>query len=277
MTLNITLVSPWIIYQSTDFRLTDANNASVTMSETAQKQVVLQYQNWCGLLCYTGIAKWASHDTEAWLPDALTHSGGSRSPRQIANTLAMHANSWIRGIPIDLRRHTFVLAAFEGRPIVYYISTFQRCGGNDLMKPLDHFDVTRYRPKQIKCLATGWTACLTEREKRELQSLMAAQPSVAQLSEAIAAVNAACATRSNNRVSPSSIVSEIRPNGEGGLHVYGSLPKTFVPTVVIANGANIAPQMSSVLGDEPHTLDGAAWNADAKMGVGGIAMSYRPV
>jgi hypothetical protein len=55
MTLNLTLAARWMIVQTSDFRLTIG--PGTPPEETAQKQVVLKYRNWTGLLCYTGIAR----------------------------------------------------------------------------------------------------------------------------------------------------------------------------------------------------------------------------
>ncbi|ROP33517.1 hypothetical protein EDD30_6504 [Couchioplanes caeruleus] len=69
MTLNLTAVAPWMVIQSSDFRLTGTREENA-----AQKQFVLVYFRWSALLCYTGIAKWRTHDTAAWLTDVLTKS-----------------------------------------------------------------------------------------------------------------------------------------------------------------------------------------------------------
>jgi hypothetical protein len=55
VTLNLTLAARRMIVQTSDFRLTTGRRP---VNETAQKQVVLKYRHWTGLLCYTGIAHW---------------------------------------------------------------------------------------------------------------------------------------------------------------------------------------------------------------------------
>jgi hypothetical protein len=62
MTLNITLASPWMLAQTSDFRLTRGGTA-LALSDAAQKQIVLHYPHWSGLLCYTGAASFGTHDT----------------------------------------------------------------------------------------------------------------------------------------------------------------------------------------------------------------------
>lgn len=53
MTLNITVAARWMMTQSSDFRLT---RSGVPLSDAAQKQVVLHYREWAGVVCYTGVA-----------------------------------------------------------------------------------------------------------------------------------------------------------------------------------------------------------------------------
>jgi hypothetical protein len=50
MTLNLTLAARWMIVQTSDFKLT--TGPGKPPEETAQKQVVLRYSGWSGLLCY---------------------------------------------------------------------------------------------------------------------------------------------------------------------------------------------------------------------------------
>src|SRR2546430_4963401 len=84
ITLNITALAPWMIIQTSDFRLTGSKEENA-----AQKQFVLAYFEWSGLLCYTGLAKWRAHETEKWLTDLLTHEPGEkRKPHRVATLVA---------------------------------------------------------------------------------------------------------------------------------------------------------------------------------------------
>jgi hypothetical protein len=82
MTLNITLAARWLMAQSSDFRLTYKKNDGTTgfKSHTAQKQFVLHYPEWSGLLCYTGIANYNQHDTVTWLQQVLVHPPDEQRP-----------------------------------------------------------------------------------------------------------------------------------------------------------------------------------------------------
>jgi hypothetical protein len=86
MTLNITLATRWLMLQSSDFRLVRSDTVT-PVSETAQKQVVLHYEQWSGLVCYTGVAKWGSHDTAEWLRQVLTHEHGQRTAQEVVTKI----------------------------------------------------------------------------------------------------------------------------------------------------------------------------------------------
>jgi hypothetical protein len=113
VTLNLTLAARWMIVQTSDFRLT--TGPSTPPEETAQKQVVLKYRHWTGLLCYTGIARWFSHDTAQWLDRILTHGPGEqRQPREILEVLVKQGG-WLRRVHEARRRHTFTLTLFANK------------------------------------------------------------------------------------------------------------------------------------------------------------------
>ncbi len=95
MTLNITVAARWLMAQSSDFRLTGGE-----VSDTAQKQVVLHYLDWSGLVATSawlgtgrpeGLARYrrlagksATHDERQQTPDQIvkrsTEEGSVGSP-----------------------------------------------------------------------------------------------------------------------------------------------------------------------------------------------------
>jgi hypothetical protein len=134
------------VVQTSDFRLTVGPGRPP--EETAQKQVVLKYRHWTGLLCYTGIARWFGHDTAQWLTRVLTHGPGEqRQPREVLEALVQQGG-WLKRVRPDRRRHTFTLTLLANKlPWVCMVSNYQRAGQNDLPQPLDHFIVTCHRPR----------------------------------------------------------------------------------------------------------------------------------
>lgn len=125
MTLNITTAARWLMSQSSDFRLTavDVNKKRFITSDTAQKQIVLHYPNWSGLVCYTGIASFDDghgfkHDTAAWLQQVLEHEPGQkRSTEDVVDLLIREGNTWIGRIPDEYRWHTFTMIAYDEKNV----------------------------------------------------------------------------------------------------------------------------------------------------------------
>src|SRR4029079_6903164 len=125
VTLNITVAARWLMAQSSDFRLT-SDSGSILVSDTVQKQVVLHYLGWSGLVCYTGVGRYGVHDTAEWLGQVLHNDLGQQAPGQIVRMLAEKGNIWLhrlRRVPAKDRIHTFTMISFErGNPYIYVIS-----------------------------------------------------------------------------------------------------------------------------------------------------------
>ncbi|MDX2530817.1 hypothetical protein [Streptomyces europaeiscabiei] len=263
MTLNITVAARWLMTQSSDFRLT---GSGATVSETSQKQVVLQYMGWSGLVCYTGVARYGPHDTAAWLADVLTHNPGQRSPEQVVNRLVEEATVWLRQVPIRLRCHTFTMITYErGKPKVYVISNFERPNGPQLATPADKLFWTRVRPRGPRCIVTGYSPAVVDSQREELEGLLASVPSPERLREAVATTSRESSARAEGTVGESCVVAHLCPDGSGEAQVFGNLSEEFLPTM-ITNGHNIASLVPTVMDQAgragPHRLVGATWSAN---------------
>ncbi|MDH6137985.1 hypothetical protein P3T37_007428 [Kitasatospora sp. MAA4] len=259
MTLNLTLVSPNLIVQTSDFRLTAGREIR---SHTAQKQTVLQYRDWSGLVCYTGIAQWGDHDTAAWLDQVLSHPAGQRSPQDIADTLARKGRAWLRRIPEEHRVHAFTLAAFEqGRPTVYLVSNVMRPDGSWKPARPAAFSCYRLQPEQPWCLVTGYASAVDSGQKASLEALMEAGTSPAGLRRLAAEASRAAAGRAENTVSEECVAAHLTPGGAGESEVFGNLPARFLPSGII-NGRLVAPRLVVDEGDGSRRLVGAEWHAE---------------
>jgi len=175
VTLNITVAARWLTGMSSDFRLT-SNGKSV--SDCAPKQLVLHNTGWSGLLCYNGVARYATHDTAAWLEDVLQHEWTvKRTPQQIADLLEHEGNAWLSGIPDEQKRHTFTLMTYEdGNPFVRVISNYERLGETNLPVPADTLFQRRRKPRGPKCIVTGQAQAVTEQRRRHLENVLSEQP-----------------------------------------------------------------------------------------------------
>jgi hypothetical protein len=261
MTLNITLAARWLMAQSSDFRLTCKKRDGSTgiVESTAQKQFVLHYPEWSGLLCYTGIAKYEHHDTVEWLQQVLTHPADEhRGPRDVADAIANEASSSLRSIiPRKDRWLTFTLIAYDRRerPHVWVISNFQSIDSPDLPVPADKFNISHDGPRSdIRCIVTGWDRAVTTEQRSELEDMLRHKPKPEQLSDAIGLVNrdASISPESNDTISKECLVATLLPDGSGEVLVYGNLPKQFVPTFIM-NGiipSLAIPQGKTVVGPD---------------------------
>lgn len=272
MTLNITVAARWLMVQSSDFYLTQ-EGATQPVSETAQKQIVLQYMGWSGLICYTGIARWGLHETAAWLEDVLTHQYGERTPNQVTKLVAEKGTVWLKRIPAkDRCLHTFTMIAYErDRAHIYLISNQEQLGRPDLAKPADTFMISHARVRGTTCVVTGWKSVVTARQKKELERQLASNVTPLKLREAVAFVNREAASRAKDKagvqkVGEECVVAHLLPDGSGEAQVFGNLTSEFLPAM-ISNGRNVAIDFSPVLRSEIHgpaRLVGVTWTSNGQ-------------
>jgi hypothetical protein len=112
MTLNLTIGSSWLIGQTSDFKLGRIQGIG-SSDESSQKQFVIKYRDWAGLLCYTDIAEYHSHNTADWLTEILTRPSSARlSPDSVIDSIKQEGDMWLPTVESKLRRHTFTLACF---------------------------------------------------------------------------------------------------------------------------------------------------------------------
>ncbi|WP_280478871.1 hypothetical protein [Nocardia asiatica] len=278
MTLNITVAARWMMVQSSDFRLT---NGAGVVSETSQKQVVLQYEGWSGLVCYTGVARHGSHDTAVWLDRVLTHEGGQRSPGQVVDRLCREGSVWLRGVPVKHRRHTFTMITYESaKPYVYLISNFQRPGGPQMDTPAEELFVTRVRPRKPRCFVTGYVPAVTEQQSMHLTDVLANVPSPTRVREAVAWVSRDAAGRALGTVGQSCVVSHLCPDGSGEAQVFGNLEEAFNPTM-ITRGRSIAPYAELAMTQAglagPQRLVGVTWTSNSAGTDSAMLGAYRGI
>ncbi|HET6354665.1 hypothetical protein [Streptomyces sp.] len=267
MTLNITVAARWLMAQSSDFRLT---SSGVVVDEAAQKQVVLQYMSWSGLVCYTGVARFDSHDTAAWLAQVLSHELGQRSQQEVVNRLIEQGSVWLRQAPAP-RWHTFTVITYEkGKPCVYVISNYERPNGPQLTTPADALFCTRVRPRGPRCIVTGCAPAVTSGQRSRLEDLLAAVPTPEHLREEIARTSRESSANASGTVGDSCVVAHLCPDGSGQAQLFGNLYKEFLPAM-ITNGHNVATSIPTVIAEEgspgPRRLVGATWSANGEVTV----------
>lgn len=278
MTLNITLAARWMLVQSSDFRLTKLGTLT-PLSDTAQKQFVLHYLEWSGLLCYTGIAEFGRHSTADWLSNLLEHEHGERSRDEVIRTIVTEGNRWLGKVPLLDRFHTFTLATFEGKaPLVTLISTFERGGGPVPDNPGRKLMVTHLKPRGPRTIVTGQSPLVTDRPRAELERALARKTDPLHLRLKVALASRSTSGPSNGTVGEACIVSHMLPDGSGEAQVFGNTTASFVPSLIVAGNdlARTVPHAVNQAGTTgPHRLVGATWNRNGEMGV--MLGAYREI
>lgn len=276
LTLNITTVAAWLMSQTSDFRTThrnSKNNSVVVESHTAQKQFVLLYPTWSGLLCYTGVAAArgtgfaAPHDTAVWLEKLLEHPyERPQSPRDIASLIMSEGDTWLPKVPEKDRRTTFTMIAYEGTiPRLWMISNFERPGQPPQPVGEDKLFLTTFKVRKPKCIVTGWTPAVSAEQHKSLLDLIAFKPDPDKLADAVAIVNRDAAPTAKESpsdeagVSEECVVATLSPDGSGQILVYGDLPNEFIPRVVISGTRLDLSAFLQQQGSAGRQLDSISW------------------
>ncbi len=263
--------------QSSDFRLTftDADGKRDVDSDTAQKQFVLTYPKWSGLLCYTGIARHYEHDTATWLENLLVHSPDERrNPEDIVRLLKREGN-WLRAIAPEDRRTTFTMIAYDKNsiPRIWVISNFERPDQPQKEKGEDNLFCTRIRAGHPRNVITGWPKAVLPEQRQALLDLISRNPDRDDLSDAVAITNRDAAPRAKRsandaeEVSKECVVATLSPDGSGQIVVYGDLPKEFLPCIIQC-GKNVPALGQMKENAKGKMLDSVSWPAKKYLSIG---------
>lgn len=172
MTLNITLISPQVLFQSSDFRVSQWDSARKryrTVDSAASKEALAFGWDWSATVCFTGVARaQGGVDVPSWLGERVQTLCGHGSFDELVDDLRS-ANKWLRHVPSAHRRHTFVVAGFDGgRARVSVVSNFEHASGLIEDKPRPELFVTNLQPTRPTAVITGQSAAITVETKRLL-------------------------------------------------------------------------------------------------------------
>lgn len=181
LTLNITLVTPFAIYQSADFAIRGVKDKSFSRDDSA-KIVVLQYSSWSGFVTYTGLGFWrGDHVSELianWLDDRQ-----NRTMWEVAAVLQSEAGRLLsdaRSANEYSGKHTFTLAGFEDNSIrVFVISNFENCYSEERSMIDDYLTITSREFQSwagAAVIVTGQKRAVPVMEKRVLRKLAIINP-----------------------------------------------------------------------------------------------------
>jgi hypothetical protein len=247
LTLTITLVTPFAIYQSADFAIRGLKDKSFSRDDSA-KMVMLQYFSWTGFVTYTGLGFWrGDHVSELianWLDDRQ-----HRTMWEVATVLQSEGARLLsdaRSAGEYSGRHTFTLAGFEDNSIrVFVISNFENCY-NEERSTIDDYLTISSREFQTwagaAVIVTGQKKAVPVMQKRALRKLARINSEDGELirrrmQEMNAEASNWLATRTEvNPVSPDCAVASFRFDGYGRLSLSDMPGMGAKQIPIIVNG-----------------------------------------
>jgi hypothetical protein len=286
MTLNITVLTPDVIYQSADFRLTNADTGT-WITDASRKLISLQYSDWDGLITYTGLGRWRGRDVSQWIADWVTGVNDA-TPDWMAARIAERGDLLLNEVLARTGtrfRHTFVLAAFiAGRVHAYLISNFEngrsrpRASADPLLQ-VTPLVLSTYRRSRV--VVTGASTAVTRVQRGQLERLVAAHPGEGtRLRHALERINAVAANtpQAAGLISPECVVVSFRSDGAGFINLTGGAGSGFQR---ISNGMDVNKFVTDALKNigidlEKVQLVGGAFAASGRARASSRVLSCAP-
>lgn len=252
MTLNITLLTPFAIYQSADFRLTDPLAGSLVRDESA-KTVVLQYMSWSGFVTYTGLGSCNRTNISDFVAEWLegTHGFSMAEVAARIEDKGTHLLNRVRKPNGSRFEHTFTLAGFEnGFVRAFVISNFEDAYGR-MRSTVDSKLTTIPREldatSRAEVIVTGKAPAVSHNDRRDLCKIATTLAEDGGLiRRRMQKMNAVASAKpeSDGAVSQDCAVFSFRCDGSGKVQMSEGLgPKKFP---VVMNGVNMAKFMAGV-------------------------------
>ena len=168
MTLNITILTPKIIYQSADYALFD-ERAGQPVLMPSTKAVVLSNFDWTGFITYTGIGRVGNKHTSEYVQEWVRDLDRP-SFEEVVELIRNRASLWVQAVK-PAARQTFVIAAFvDGRPTAAVVSNFQKWHGSDSSTIDKNFAVsTIVAQRRTEVIVTGIRDAVPRPGRRALQ------------------------------------------------------------------------------------------------------------
>jgi hypothetical protein len=255
MTLNITVLTPNIIYQSADFKISNVGKAQLTFNPSP-KTLGIGFSSWRGLLTYTGVGYWRGRDMSAIVADWLTGLQDVNM-MDVARIIETEGTKVLRDYERFNARepHTFVLAGFEDDqpPRVFVISNRENCFSIRRETIDDHLSLTTRRlasgGKTI-VIVTGQARAVPTEARRELQSVVSNYPDDSfRIRNRIAKLNADAVKsgRTGNAVSEDCVVLSLRSDGSSVMQLNRDATESPAVFPQIEHGVNIAQQFTDTI------------------------------
>jgi hypothetical protein len=260
LTLNITVVSKNIAYQSSDFRLSTWDpvaSAYRAFDSPADKQMPVFAYGWVATVCFTGVGRSRSLDTSAWLSDQIRRLQPTADFNELISALRGFETE-LQWVPRRDKRHTFTIVSFAGgRTELALVSNFEYLSGVREQAPSDRLFVTSRTVTRPLVIATGQREALAKHDRRfllrsiprvptpppehvtpanlgeyQLSVRVGPEPSGLQMLQRLANVNArsAASPSAAMTVSRDCVVSALQSDGQAWFYPAG-IPETqdYIP------------------------------------------------
>lgn len=247
MTLNITIVSRAMIYQSADFRLTSFNVSSdgryIPIEDNSPKLVTLRYDAWAGYLSYCGIGKWDNKSTYVSVAEWVTSLGPNPSFDEVVAAIEANGSHWINHIQSALGRfqpHTFIIGAFDrGIPRLAIVSNTHDSKGCIPKMTNTGLKSSNTENTDTHIYVIGLDNSVLKNERIALKGMVKRKLSPNVVRHHLARINAVAAGRkvAKNGISASCMCFSIDALGGGNGEVHGKVIGPLAP-VQIMNGVN---------------------------------------
>jgi hypothetical protein len=190
VTLIMTHVSQRRIFQSGDFRLTDARTGR-DIDYWAQKQIIVQRFEWTALVGFCGIAHTGLEYVPEWIVEQLRATPVAAPFEDLLSRL-QSAEEWLKRTIPRFRALTFSVGAFvEFKPHFLLISNFEAIGRPPRARSTfpATLEVTRFRPKKEQLFLSGRPESVPMGERQRLLGIFRKVPPPEEGYAALAAVN----------------------------------------------------------------------------------------
>jgi len=253
MTLNITVLTADLIYQSADFRITGkpTHNRSPNI-------VTLTYSSFTGFVTYAGIGSLWYKATSQLIAKWLT-GAGDLSMADVASVLQSKGAELVaeaRRSTGRLECMTFVLAGFEGgKPGVYVISNFETASGERYATERS-LKITYRRIGQNRkatTIVTGSGADYVSTAGRRALAYAAARSSYdsGRIRQRLERIHLAAEEgerkKGKSTISPHCMVVSFRSDGSGVLRLDPAAPEIPQEFPHVAFGQNLAELLSGAM------------------------------
>lgn len=183
MTLCMTIVAPWGVWQCSDFRVTylipDVRHRRYRVDrreDLSVKNIAFQCRDGAALLTYSGLAKVGDDHISDWLRRLLR--GQTRTLDETLICVRQEADARLAG-PARWtgHEHTFLVGAFlQGRPWAVVISNLRLPRGSPL---LDHFQTIPIPPERMpeKLVIGEGKAAISSEDRALLERITHRRPS----------------------------------------------------------------------------------------------------